>query len=202
MSGTKFQIKRTGIAGRQPNTTNSSNSAYIEVGELALNFTDGILYSSNGSTLIELGANVTNQTITGTLTANGSVGSNGQVLISNSTGIYWGDVGDIAQGEPGEGVPVGGTDNQVLIKSSNTDYDTEWSSNLSLNSLSLETSLEANGTIGNTGDVLISDGTKAYWDTPKVQTLFVGRRALGDVEIGFFKLLPVHTRTDVVNINI
>jgi len=91
MSGNKFQIKRTGIAGRQPNTTNSSNSSYIDVGELALNFADGILYSSNGTVLLELGANVTNQNITGTLTANGSVGNDGQVLISNGNGIYWGN---------------------------------------------------------------------------------------------------------------
>ena len=31
------------------------------------------------------------------------------------------------QGPAGEGVPAGGTANQVLIKSSSTDYDTEWS---------------------------------------------------------------------------
>ena len=92
MAGTTFQIKRTGVAGRQPNTTNSSNSAYIEVGELALNFADGILYSSNGSALIEVGANVVNQNITGTLTANGSVGSNGQLLFSSGDGIYWGEL--------------------------------------------------------------------------------------------------------------
>jgi len=128
MSGNKFQIKRTGIAGRQPNTSNSSNSSYIDVGELALNFTDGILYSSNGTVLLELGANVTNQNITGTLTANSSVGNDGDVLISNGSGVYW--------------------------------------------------------------------------DTPKVQTLAVGQRNSEDVEIGFFKLLPVHTRNDVVNINI
>lgn len=30
------------------------------------------------------------------------------------------------QGPAGEGVPTGGTTNQVLIKSSSTDYDTEW----------------------------------------------------------------------------
>lgn len=90
MSGNKFQIKRTGISGRQPNTTNSSNSAYIDVGELALNFSDHILYTSDGNTAIEIGANVTHQNITGSLTANGSVGSSGQVLTSNGSGIYWG----------------------------------------------------------------------------------------------------------------
>lgn len=98
MSGNKFQIKRTGISGRQPNTSNSSNSSYIDVGELALNFADGILYSSNGSVLLELGANVTNQNITGTLTANSSVGSNGQTLFSNGDGIYWGDVESASSG--------------------------------------------------------------------------------------------------------
>jgi len=30
------------------------------------------------------------------------------------------------QGDPGEGVPVGGTTGQVLAKASNTNYDTEW----------------------------------------------------------------------------
>lgn len=93
MAGNKFQIKRTGVSGRQPNTTSSSNSAYIDVGELALNFADQILYTSDGNTAIELGANVTNQNITGTLSANGSVGSEGQVLTSNGSGIYWGSGG-------------------------------------------------------------------------------------------------------------
>ena len=116
MSGNKFQIKRTGVSGRQPNTTNSSNSAYIDVGELALNFVDEILYSSDGNTVIELGANVTNQNITGTLTANGSVGSNGQVLVSNGSGIYWGESG---------GGATGGGDDEVFFqndKAITTDY--------------------------------------------------------------------------------
>jgi len=99
MSGNKFQIKRTGVAGRQPNTTNTSNSSYIDVGELAFNFADGILYSSNGSVLLELGANVTNQTITGALSANGSVGIDGQALFSNGNGIYWGDVETSGSGD-------------------------------------------------------------------------------------------------------
>ena len=30
------------------------------------------------------------------------------------------------KGDPGEGVPTGGTAGQVLKKASNTDYDTEW----------------------------------------------------------------------------
>lgn len=32
------------------------------------------------------------------------------------------------QGDPGEGVPIGGSTGQALVKNSNTDYDTEWTS--------------------------------------------------------------------------
>ena len=55
----KIQVKRTSIPGRTPNTTNSSNSQYIDSGEFALNLADGILYSSNGS-IIPIGANNVN----------------------------------------------------------------------------------------------------------------------------------------------
>ena len=60
--------------------------------------TDGILYSSNGSTVITVGANLVNQNITGNLTvkaiiANSSLGTAGQVLTTNSTGVYWSSVG-------------------------------------------------------------------------------------------------------------
>jgi hypothetical protein len=94
MANNKIQIKRTSISGRLPNTTNSSNSSYIDVGELALNLTDGILYSSNGSSLITVGsnllsANIVNLSITGGLYANGSLGVPTFVLTSNGSGIYW-----------------------------------------------------------------------------------------------------------------
>jgi hypothetical protein len=94
MANNKIQIKRTSISGRLPNTTNSSNSSYIDVGELALNLTDGILYSSNGSSLITVGsnllsANIVNLCITGGLYANGSLGVPTFVLTSNGSGIYW-----------------------------------------------------------------------------------------------------------------
>jgi len=96
MAGNKFQIKRTNVSGRKPNTTDQGNSAFIDVAELAFNFSDGILYSSDGNNAIEIGANVSNQNITGTLTANGSVGQDGQVLTSSSNGVYWSDA-DVAE---------------------------------------------------------------------------------------------------------
>lgn len=51
----KFQVKRTTVSGRTPNTTNSSNTTFIDTGELALNIADGKLFTSNGSAIIEFG---------------------------------------------------------------------------------------------------------------------------------------------------
>jgi len=113
----KFQVKRTTVTGRTPNTTNSGNTHFIDTGELALNLTDGKMFSSNGTVYFEIGANLANQIVTGTvnaasftvgtnfianttqvtiaagvlLSANGGVGTAGQVLASNgSTGSpYW-----------------------------------------------------------------------------------------------------------------
>jgi hypothetical protein len=45
-----IKIKRSGVAGKQPNTST------ISVGELAINFKDQKLYSSNGTSIFEIGA--------------------------------------------------------------------------------------------------------------------------------------------------
>lgn len=89
MANTVIQVKRTSVASRRANTST------ITTGELGLNITDGIMFSSNGSTIFEIGANVTNQSVTGNATisggiiANGGLGTAGQVLYSNGTSIYW-----------------------------------------------------------------------------------------------------------------
>lgn len=97
MANNRIQIKRTSVSGRTANVTSSGNAQYIAAGELALNMADGILYSSNGSSLITVGSNLINQSVTGNLTvkgiiANGSLGTAGQVLTTNSTGVYWSTV--------------------------------------------------------------------------------------------------------------
>jgi len=107
MANNTFQIRRTATSGRTPNTTNSANNQYINIGELALNLTDSILYSANATNgLITIGSNLTATsigggalianssqiTITGIpLSANGSVGTQGQVLTSNGSvgSPYW-----------------------------------------------------------------------------------------------------------------
>jgi len=110
---TKIQIKRTSVAGRTPNTADPSNTSYIAAGELAVNLTDKKVFSSNGTIAFEVGANlsslstqsisvgnstvntsINNSTIAvTTILANGSNGSNGQVLTSNGSAIYWAAAG-------------------------------------------------------------------------------------------------------------
>jgi len=93
MANTIFQVKRTTVAGRQPNTTNSSNGQYINPGELALNLADGILYSSNGSALISIGSNqsnvtsnnVTSNTINSNTISANNITLNQGISVGNST---------------------------------------------------------------------------------------------------------------------
>lgn len=83
MANTTIQLKRSSVAGKQPNT------ATLSIGELAINLTDKKLYSSDGSNIFEPAANVSNLNITGGLKANGSFGSTGQILTTNGSIVYW-----------------------------------------------------------------------------------------------------------------
>jgi hypothetical protein len=83
MANTSVQVFRTSVVGRQPNTTVSSNSQYIDAGGLALNMPDQILYTSNGSTLIVVGANAPSYSVSG---GNVAINASG-VFVANSTGV-------------------------------------------------------------------------------------------------------------------
>jgi hypothetical protein len=108
MPKSRIAHKRTSTSGLLPNTTNSSNSAYIAAGELAVNLTDRKVVTSTGSVPFEVGANLTSLYVgTGEITANathlklgsaalfanGSNGTSGQVLTSNGTSAYWAAAG-------------------------------------------------------------------------------------------------------------
>lgn len=81
----KFQVKRTAVSARTPNTTNSGNTHYIDTGELALNLTDGKMFSSNGSAYFEVGANLANQTVSGTANV-------GKLNVTASSGDEGGEI--------------------------------------------------------------------------------------------------------------
>ena len=94
-----IKIKRSSVAGKVPTTSD------IATGELAVNTKDKKIYSSNGTAVFDFAApylQVTNAAatyltknnpiVTGTLTANGSVGTAGYYLRTSGSGVYWSPV--------------------------------------------------------------------------------------------------------------
>jgi hypothetical protein len=160
LANNRVQVKRTSTAGRTPNTTNSGNLQYIAAGEFGLNMADQILYTSNGTVLITVGANQVNQRITNSLT------------LDNDRNLYWKTVNTSAA--------VGmrqQTDDNFVFYSTNTTYGARpvfsifANSDTSAFSLSTPvtfnanvTQLPANGTTGSAGQVLTASGTGGiYW---------------------------------------
>jgi len=111
MANNVIQIKKTTVSGR---VANSTNTPTLNIGELAINLPDGILYSTNGTTFFTIGANLTNLNVTNQITVNGSVGTAGQALLSGggTANDYWGTVSGGGGGSPG------GSDTQLQINES------------------------------------------------------------------------------------
>lgn len=84
----RFQIKRTYVTGRLPNTTDPSNSQYIAAGEFAMNMVDRALYTSNGSTLITIGSTGSSLELSDSIRI-GDIAT--QLLTINSTSIFAGN---------------------------------------------------------------------------------------------------------------
>jgi len=94
----KVLLKKSSVAAKVPLVGD------LDYGEVALNYTDGKLYYKTAGNAIDsfpslsATATLTNKTLssailTGTLTAGGSVGTNGQILASTVTGVQWVDSG-------------------------------------------------------------------------------------------------------------
>lgn len=168
MANNVFQVKRTSTTGRTPNTTGSyaTNSQYIAAGEFALNMVDGVLYTSNGSALITVGANLVNQRITNSIS------------IDNNKSLRFQTVNASAY----VGIRQQSDDNFVLY-TTNTAYGERavWSifgnsvtSNISFSvpahfnaniGIATGAALYANGGPGSAGQVLTSNGAAVYWST-------------------------------------
>lgn len=158
MANNKIQVKRTNVSGRTANVTNSGNTQFIDAGEFALNMADGILYTSNGSALITVGANLTNQRITNSLTINNSRNLNFQT-VNTSAAAYFTQQND---------------DNFVFY-STNTAYGARAIFGIFANSitsnlqiyvpLQLNSGLVANSSLGTAGQVLTTNGTSTYWSS-------------------------------------
>jgi len=158
MANNRIQVKRTSTTGRTANVTNSGNSQYINAGELALNMADGILYSSNGSALIEVGSNNTTQRLTNALIMNNDKRINFNT-VNTSVSAYF----------------VQQNDDNFVFYTTNTAYGQRPVWSIFANSitsafdiavpLKINSSLTANGTTGTAGQFLTSNGTATYWSS-------------------------------------
>ena len=97
--------------------------------------------------------------ITGGLFANGGLGSNGYVLHSNGTSMYWdspvaGAAGANAQITYNDSGYANGSTSFTFDKSSNT---------LTVNGTINTVAISANGSLGSDGQALHSNGTSLYW---------------------------------------
>jgi hypothetical protein len=89
-------LKRSAVSGRNPTTSD------LALGELALNTYDGNLFfkkDSGTASIVSVATltgaqtltnkSLTSPVVTGTLTAGGTVGTNGQLLASTGSGLQW-----------------------------------------------------------------------------------------------------------------
>ena len=152
MANNLIQVKRTSVPGRAANSTTLANP-----GELALNMADGILYSTNGSTIFEIGANNTNVRVTGTVT----VGNSSVNATLNSTSF---------SGTANDATSLGGVAAANYLQ--NTGAFTisgvhTHTANLEVRGATLivntSAAVMANGSNGAAGQLLASNGSSVYW---------------------------------------
>lgn len=156
MANNVFKIKRTSVTGRAANTSTLTNP-----GELALNITDGIMFSTNGSTIFEVGANLTSAHITNSLTLDNDKRIYFKTLNASACTFF-----------------VNQLDDNFVLYTTNTSYQPRpvfsiyANSNISTLNFVAPTRFDANvtvitanGSVGSAGQVLTSNGSSVYWST-------------------------------------
>ena len=171
-ANTKFQIRRTSVAGRTPNTTGSyaTNSQYIAAGEFALNMTDQILYTSDGTNLLTVGANQVNQNVSGNLSLTTNNKRFNFTPLAGGANVYF-----IQQNDDNFVFYSTNTINQpraiwsVFGNSitSNLNFNVRASFGSGLSIPSGVTLLDSTGSQGSINQVLTSNGSgNVYWSSP------------------------------------
>jgi acyl dehydratase len=160
MANNRFQHKRTSTSGLLPNTTNSANNSYIAAGEFAVNLTDKKVIASDGTATFEVGANVTNQYLTGNIT----LATNGTKINFTANGTSAGNVSSFTLQ----------TDNNFVFYQTATDGSQRaiWAAFTNSNTspfsvvvpLKVASALQdGTGSNGTSGYVLTSNGTGVNW---------------------------------------
>ena len=111
MSST-IKIKRSSIAGKAPNTS------ILSTGELALNFADKRLYTSNGISILEIGTNPSSLSINGQYQLPTADGTSDQVLSTDGNG-------QVRFVSLETATPGAGFDNSTVIEFPTGDYGTD-----------------------------------------------------------------------------
>lgn len=93
MTDTLIKLRRSAVPGKTP------TDAQMQLGEVAINTYDGKMFfkqSSTSNSILEVATTfspiLTNLSLVGSLTANNSTGTAGQVLTTNGSSVYWNDV--------------------------------------------------------------------------------------------------------------
>jgi filamentous hemagglutinin len=126
MANTVFQLRRNAVSGTRPTTLT------VSPGELAINTTDGILFSANATSIFEIGGNLTSIAVGNTTTRQ----------TANSTGLYVNGTITTSNASVTGNLVIGASGDLVLTSGAG---------------------IYANGGQGNTGQVLTSNGSSAYW---------------------------------------
>lgn len=104
-----IRIKRSSVAGKTPNTS------ILSTGEIALNFADKRMFTSNGSSILEVGTNPSILSINGQYSFPTFDGANNQILATNGQGQLSFLTLDAAQ-------PGAGYDNSTVNEYPTGDY--------------------------------------------------------------------------------
>jgi hypothetical protein len=177
MANNTIQLKRSSVAGKQPNTST------LAVGELALNLTDQKLYSSNGTGVFEPAGNVSslyvgNSSVYTTLnstsfsgTSNNATNAFGKTesnlnvnnALTSNNSSYLGGALAAAYVQNTDSRTLSG--NLVFSGANNT-----VTGNLTISTTGdlifvANAGIYANGSLGTANQVLTSNGTGVYWST-------------------------------------
>ena len=126
-TNTVFQLRRNSVSGTRPTTTT------VAPGELAINTTDGILFSANSTAIFEIGANNTSI----------AVGNSTVRQTANSTGVYVnGSLVVTGNASVTANLVIASTGELIIANGAG---------------------IQANGSFGTAGDVLYSNSTGVYW---------------------------------------
>ena len=101
---------------------------------------------------------------TGPQGANGATGATGPQGVAGPTGGTGPAGATGATGAAGPGVAAGGTSGQVLIKNSAANYDTTWSSLLTVQGLTLSTVTQGSVLFAGAGGLLSQDNQNFNWE--------------------------------------